>query len=88
LGVDDEVGSLDVGKSADLAAFPLDACTLPVHDPEAAAIFALPGVAARLVTVGGRELVRDGQLLQADAELSARIHDTAHRMRGWARQNA
>jgi cytosine/adenosine deaminase-related metal-dependent hydrolase len=84
LGLDREIGSLDVGKSADLAAFPLDACAQPVHDPEAAAIFALPGVSASLVTVAGRELVRDGRLLAIDAELPARIEDTARLMREWA----
>jgi len=88
LAIGDEVGSLDVGKSADLAAFPLDASTLPVHDPEATAIFALPGVPARLVTVAGRELVRDGRLLQVDPDLSARVDQTARLMREWARQNA
>lgn len=85
LGLDTEVGSLDVGKSADLAAFPIDECTQPVHDPEATAVFSLPGVSARLVTVAGRELVRDGRIVQFDAGLSARIDSTAARMRAWAR---
>ena len=84
LGLEREVGSLEVGKSADLAAFPLDACSMPVHDPEAAAIFALPGTSASLVTVAGRELVAGGQLRGADPALHARIEDTAIRMRGWA----
>jgi 5-methylthioadenosine/S-adenosylhomocysteine deaminase len=88
LGLDGEIGSLEVGKSADLAAFPLDASVLPVHDPEATAIFALPGVAATLVTVAGRELVRDGRVLAADPQLPARITATAELMRSWARTNA
>jgi cytosine/adenosine deaminase-related metal-dependent hydrolase len=83
LGLDADIGSLEVGKSADLAAFALDSCTLPVHDPEATAIFALPGVGASLVTVAGRELVRDGRLLAFDRELPARIEDTARMMREW-----
>jgi 5-methylthioadenosine/S-adenosylhomocysteine deaminase len=88
LSLDSEIGSLDVGKSADLAAFPLSASAMPVHDPEAAAIFALPGTAASLVTVAGRELVRDGELLNADAALASRVEATAERMREWARANA
>ena len=84
LGLDAEIGSLDVGKSADLAAFSLDSCSLPVHDPEATVIFALPGVPASLVTVAGRELVRDGRLLAMDRELPARIENTARLMREWA----
>jgi 5-methylthioadenosine/S-adenosylhomocysteine deaminase len=84
LGLDRETGSIEVGKSADIVAFPLDACVMPVHDPEATAIFALPGVPASLVVVAGRELVRDGELLGADAALPARVEAIATRMREWA----
>ena len=83
LGLDGEIGSLEPGKSADLAAFSLAGAALPVHDPEAAAIFALPGAPALLVTVAGRELVRDGEPLAADPDLPRRIADTAARMRAW-----
>jgi hypothetical protein len=55
-----------------------------VHDPEAAAIFALPGVPARLVTVAGRELVRDGRLVESDPSLHRRVEATAAAMRDWA----
>jgi 5-methylthioadenosine/S-adenosylhomocysteine deaminase len=88
LGLDAETGSLEVGKSADLAAFPLDGSAFPVHDPEPAAIFSLPGVQASLVAVAGHELVRDGKLLHPDAALPARVEATAEKMRAWARQNA
>ena len=84
LGLEREIGSLEAGKSADLAAFPLDASALPVHDAEAAAVFALPGVAARLVTVAGRELLRDGRLVTEDATLGRRVEATATAMRDWA----
>jgi 5-methylthioadenosine/S-adenosylhomocysteine deaminase len=87
IGLESEVGSLEVGKSADLAAFPVDPCTLPVHDPEAAAVFSLPGVPASLVTVAGRELVRDGQLTTNEAALSSRIDAIADKMREWSRAN-
>jgi 5-methylthioadenosine/S-adenosylhomocysteine deaminase len=85
LGLEQEIGSLEVGKSADLAAFPLDTCAVPVHDPEAAAIFALPGVCASLATVAGRELVRDGKLLAGDPALKSRVEAAAAKMREWAR---
>lgn len=88
LGIDAEVGSLEAGKSADLAAFPLDACSQPVHDPEATAVFALPGVPATLVTVAGRELLRDGKLLSADHGLASRVEQTAIAMRDWASRNS
>lgn len=85
LGLGDEIGSLDVGKSADLAAFPLDESTMPVHDPEAAAIFALPGVPASLVTVAGRALVENGRAAAFDPAVAHRVEHTARRMREWAR---
>ena len=85
LGLDGEIGSLEPGKSADLAAFPLEHSTIPVHDPEAAAVFALPGARASLVVVAGRELVSDGELLASDPALAARVDATAARMRAWAR---
>lgn len=88
LGLDREIGSLEAGKSGDLAAFPVDECGMPVHDPEAAAVFALPGVNASLVTVAGRELVRDGRVLNADRALGARMEHTARLMREWARTGA
>ena len=65
LGLDSEIGSLDVGKSADLAAFPLDVThTQPVQDPESALVFAASGRGALLVTVAGNELVMNGRLAQ------------------------
>ena len=83
LGLDAVLGSLEPGKSADLAAFPLDVCAMPVHDPEAAAIFALPGTAATLTVVAGRELLRDGRVVEDDPALSVRIEATALLMREW-----
>lgn len=87
LGLDREIGSLEPGKSADLAAFPLDTHHAPVHDPEAAAIFSLPGTCASLVTVAGRELVRDGRLAARDDAVHARVDATARRMRDWLREH-
>ena len=83
LGLEQEIGSLEAGKSADLAAFPLAPSVVPVHDPEAAAVFALPGARASLVTVAGRELVRSGRVIASDASLIARVEATAMRMREW-----
>lgn len=87
LNLDREIGSLEVGKSADLAAFPLGAHAQPVHDPEAAAIFALPGTPAALATVAGAELVRGGVPVRFDSALGARMESTAARMRAWACAN-
>lgn len=73
LGLQAEVGTLDVGKAADLAAFPLDGLhAQPVQDPESALLFATSGRGASLVTVAGQELVRNGQLVHSTtADLGA-----------------
>jgi cytosine/adenosine deaminase-related metal-dependent hydrolase len=64
LGLEKRVGSIEAGKDADLAAFKVDiARTTPIGDPYAAAIFALPGRSAELVTVRGKVLVRGGRVL-------------------------
>ena len=88
LGLDRDVGSLELGKMADLAAFPLEPGVLPIHDPESAVVFSMPGTCASLVTVAGRELVRDGRLAHADPGLAARVEATARRMRAWQREHA
>jgi cytosine/adenosine deaminase-related metal-dependent hydrolase len=64
LGLEGRIGSLEVGKDADLAAFPIDPVRdTPVFAPEDALIFGAAGRRAALVTVAGRELIRDGRLL-------------------------
>jgi len=65
LGLEGEIGTLEPGKSADLAAFPLEGLDAqPVQDPESALLFATSGRGARLVLVAGRELVRNGRLVR------------------------
>jgi 5-methylthioadenosine/S-adenosylhomocysteine deaminase len=88
LGIDDEVGSLEVGKAADLAAFPIDDHLGPVHDVESAVIFALHDRPASLVVVAGNELVRDGVLLNRDAALPGRVQATADALQRWRRDRS
>jgi 5-methylthioadenosine/S-adenosylhomocysteine deaminase len=74
LRLDHVIGSLDVGKSADLSAFPLDfPCTIPAQDPVATAVYALSGTRALLVTVAGRHLVEDGALTMPIGSLCHRV---------------
>lgn len=90
LGLDDRIGSLEPGKDADLAAFSLDAPhATPVHDPEAAALYALRGTDARFVAVSGRVLVRDGAVLGALANtgLRTRLEEQANALQNWLRHN-
>ncbi len=73
LGLDAQIGTLEVGKQADLAAFSLDdVADTPVYAPESALVFARGGRRAILTMVGGRELVRDGGLL-ADVRADQRV---------------
>jgi 5-methylthioadenosine/S-adenosylhomocysteine deaminase len=82
LGLDQEVGSLEPGKSADLAAFPLRHLA-PTLDPEVAAVFALAGEGASFVCVAGRPLLRDGDLLDEDHHVGARVQRTADALAEW-----
>lgn len=87
LGMSDRIGSLEVGKEADLAAFPLDsAASTPAFDPAAAAIFALGGARASFVTVAGEVLVRDGALTRADPRLTGRVRSAGDRLAAWRRE--
>jgi cytosine/adenosine deaminase-related metal-dependent hydrolase len=85
LGIDSRAGSLEVGKDADLAAFRIDIPrTIPAGDPYSAAIFALPGRSAELVTVKGRVLVEGGRARGADKALAARVQAVGAALSTWA----
>lgn len=85
LGIDARAGSLEVGKDADLAAFRTDSPrTIPTGDPYSAAIFALPGHSADLVTVKGRILVERGRARAADKALAARVQAVGTALATWA----
>jgi cytosine/adenosine deaminase-related metal-dependent hydrolase len=84
LGIDSRVGSLEVGKDADLAAFGTDTPrTTPVGDPYSAAIFALPGRSARLVTVRGKVLVEDSKARSRDDTLVWRVRNAGTALASW-----
>jgi len=85
LGIDSRVGSLEVGKDADLAAFRIDIPrTIPTGDPYSAAIFALPGRSAELVTVKGRVLVERGRARAADKALADRVRAVGAALASWS----
>ena len=67
LGLDGEIGSLEPGKKADLAATDLGGFRfLPVYDPVSQYIYAANGTDASHVWVDGRLLLEDGRLNHAD----------------------
>jgi 5-methylthioadenosine/S-adenosylhomocysteine deaminase len=90
LGLGGVTGTLEKGKAADLAAFPLHAPEVqPVHDPAVALVHALAGRAeAVLVMVAGRVLVREGRVLAASSDWESRQHVTGERLREWRRRSA
>lgn len=90
LGLAHEIGTLEAGKAADLAAFPLDGADVqPVHDPAVTLVHALAGRAvACLVTVAGRVLVRDGHVTVEHPSWQERQRETGRRLREWRRHGA
>ncbi|HZE29610.1 MAG TPA: 8-oxoguanine deaminase [Gaiellaceae bacterium] len=73
----DDLGSLEPGKSADLAVWRTDGLELAgAADPVAGLVFSGPHRVDRLV-VAGDDIVRDGRLLRADEEQIARDHRRA-----------
>lgn len=82
LGLDREIGSLEAGKAADLAAFDIRHVA-PTFDGETAAVFSVAGSPASFVAVSGRELVRDGKLVDEDPTLAARVQNTADALGRW-----
>ena len=82
IGVDALVGSLEPGKQADLAAFPLDGAG-PIQDPVSAAVFSIAGARARFVSVAGKPLVRDGVLVSQRAGLEQRMQSLGDSLADW-----
>jgi 5-methylthioadenosine/S-adenosylhomocysteine deaminase len=82
LGLDGEVGSLELGKAADFAAFPLDdMAAIPNADPIATAVFSLGGARATTVAVAGTLLVQEGRVLDLDDAIRARVRATGEALR-------
>lgn len=86
LAIDDRVGSLEVGKEADLAAFSLaPARVTPVGDVIAAILFAVAGTPAHFVAVKGRPLLADREPLSVDPELRQRVAAAGESLAAWDR---
>jgi 5-methylthioadenosine/S-adenosylhomocysteine deaminase len=88
LRMDERIGSLDIGKSADLAAFDLGGMDVtPAFDPVVAAVFSLGGSRASFVAVAGRPLVWRGRLTSADPAVSTRARATVEALQRWREQD-
>jgi len=84
LGLETRIGTLEPGKDADLAAFSLAAVRqTAIEDPWEAAL-AAAATPAVLVTVAGRELVRDGEVRGVDiAGLASRVAESTAALVAW-----
>jgi cytosine/adenosine deaminase-related metal-dependent hydrolase len=79
LGRDDELGSLEPGKLADVALWRLDGLDhAGIEDPVAALVFGAP-CPVELLLVGGGAIVRDGELRTVGEEQLARDVERASR---------
>ena len=82
LGMSDRIGSLAVGKQADIAVMSLGPLALwPVHDPVASVVMQGSGARVGDVLVAGRFAKRDGKLAWPDlAGLRAKLAASAERI--------
>jgi 5-methylthioadenosine/S-adenosylhomocysteine deaminase len=83
LGWADEIGSLEVGKKADLVAIDLDQPHLtPLYGPISHLVYVVRGSDTRHVWVDGRQVVSDGRVLTVDeTEVMRRVTSIARRVR-------
>jgi cytosine/adenosine deaminase-related metal-dependent hydrolase len=81
LGRDDELGSLEVGKLADVALWRLDGLNgAGIEDPVAALVFGATQ-SVEVLLVGGREIVRGGELRTVDeAQVAGEIARESRRL--------
>jgi 5-methylthioadenosine/S-adenosylhomocysteine deaminase len=88
LGLDHEIGSLEVGKSADFAVFSLGVPNaIPTTDPVTTAVFSLAGGDASLVAIEGEPLVMNGSVAGDSPELRTRVQAAADRLAEWRRHS-
>jgi 5-methylthioadenosine/S-adenosylhomocysteine deaminase len=89
IGLSREIGSLEVGKAADFAIFPLDGVReTPSFDPASALVYSISGRPAKHVFVEGKELVRDGKV-RFDIEPARRkVRDAGQALARWQEHGA
>ena len=75
-----DIGSLEPGKCADFFALDLNQIEFAggLHDPVAAVVFCSP-MKASYTSVGGRLVVKEGQLTTIDLPVHIQKHNTAAR---------
>jgi cytosine/adenosine deaminase-related metal-dependent hydrolase len=78
LGLDKLVGTIEVGKEADIVLLAADTALAAVHDPEQAVVYCTTGREVSDVWVGGERILADGMLTRIEiADVEARAHELA-----------
>ncbi|RMH17494.1 MAG: TRZ/ATZ family hydrolase [Gammaproteobacteria bacterium] len=82
LGIDDETGSLEIGKAADIAAIDLSRLeTQPIYDPVSAIVYAASREQITDVWVAGEPLLKNRELTRMDiAQLQSEAQSWQHRI--------
>ena len=83
LGLENQIGSLEVGKKADLILIPLDRPHLtPCYDPFSLLVYAARGSDVHSVMISGRLVVEDRKVLTFDLpEVLDRVHWLARKIK-------
>ncbi len=84
MGLESQVGSLEIGKAADLTAFDLSRLAQqPIYDPVSQLIYATGRDCVKHVWVAGKQLLDDRRLTRLDEhQLGATARDWARRISG------
>lgn len=82
IGLDELVGTIEVGKRADLAIFDMETLAFtPSYDPISNLVFNAPDVRARHTIVNGKFIVRDYQLQTSDVhEMMREVNERAGKL--------
>jgi 5-methylthioadenosine/S-adenosylhomocysteine deaminase len=82
LGLENEIGTLDVGKQADFIAVSLEnIAQIPVHDVYSALLFASNARDVCLTVVAGEEIYRNGEAKKVDeGEIKAKMKEIKNKM--------
>jgi len=85
LGLGDQIGSLEVGKRADMILVGLDEPHLvPMYDVHSLLVYAVGRADVDTVLINGRPVMRDRQLLTVDeAEVIARVREIGGEIQRW-----
>lgn len=83
LGLEQQIGSLEPGKQADIIAVKLDGlAAFPAYDPGSALVYAGSARDVAMTMIAGRILYRDGHFLEFDlAPVRTALHQAAEKLR-------